>query len=160
MDARTARRGNRVDGKFFRVVADELCEAIRIFVRYDVPFDKSGETRRKRNENFSKGELSPDVVIPDDGQHIWDWYFELSNSLTRVRSGVCEAIPWSEYKAWIDLTQVKIDPEEIDMLRYIDAAFCSQMNVELQEMQEVMNERAKRDGERSAPRPVARGKRR
>ena len=128
-----------------------MTEAIRVYVRYDVP-DENGQTRRERNERFGKSEESPLLEISDEGLYLWNWYFELSQSLLRVRSGVCEPIPPSEFIAWCQATRKLIEPVEYDILRAMDHAFCDEMNKEISDY----NERLKS----SNSSPPVKGKRR
>lgn len=74
--------------------------------------------------------------MPEAGQYLWDWYFEISDSLRRCADGVCFPIPWTEYKAWVDLTGTLIHDDELAILREMDVAFCSETNVELKAFHE------------------------
>lgn len=62
---------------------------------------------------------------------MWDWYFKISDCVRRVRDGVCEPIPPTEIKAWIELTGEIVYPSEYAILCAIDVAYCSEMNKEL-----------------------------
>lgn len=119
---------------------------MRIFVRYHVP-DEKGETRRERNERFDQDELSPPLIIPPIGAYIWQWYHSLSARLRRVRDGVCEPIPPSEFAAWVSVTQTIIYPWEYNIISAIDDAYCDEMNKELKDYRarqdEAMKEAAK-----------------
>ena len=103
-----------------------------MFVRYDTP-NEHGITRRERNEQFIDIEhKSPELIIPDDGQYLWDWYFELASAVGRVIDGVCMPIPWSEYLAWAEVAGLIVRSEEYAILRAMDASFCEETNKELQ----------------------------
>jgi hypothetical protein len=130
-----------------------LCEAIRIFVRYDTP-DENKKTRRDRNEAVN--EPSPLLVIPSEGQYLWDWFQEISSGLRRVADGVCFPIPWSEFLAWSEVTQNIVYAAEYGVLHAIDVAFCDEMNKELQAFQE--RQRDKQRDEVEAARTGGRGR--
>jgi hypothetical protein len=127
---------------FFSVIEQELCDAIRIYVRYDQE-DEKGETRRERNTKYDTP--SPEIELPDDGIYIWDWYHEISNGLRRVHDGICIAIPWSEFIAWSKVTSVEVLAAEYKVLRAIDNAFVEAMNDELQAYHDRENERRKQE---------------
>lgn len=93
--------------------------------------DEKGRTRRERNTAFGD-EYSPEFSIPLIGRYLWDWYFDLSESLTRVRDGICEPIPPSEFIAWKTATGQIVYPSEYDILRAMDVAFCDEMNAEIE----------------------------
>jgi hypothetical protein len=104
-----------------------------VFVRYDTP-NEHGETRRERNERFEQP--SPELIIPDGGQYLWDWYHELAEGVGRINDGVCRPIPWGEYLAWAKVSGSIVRTDEYAILRAMDASFCDEMNKELQAYQE------------------------
>jgi len=118
-----------------------LSDAIRTYVRYDVK-DEGGETRRERNDRF--GHESPPLEYPFAAAHLWEWYFDLSQRLRRVRDGVCEPIPPSEFEAWQRLTGNIVYRHEYAILAAMDAAYCDEMNKELADYQERMREKAEK----------------
>lgn len=77
--------------------------------------------------------VAPEIEIPEDCEHFWRLYFDVSNSLTRTVDGVCHQIPPSEWLAWSTLTGIKID---YDVMRMMDDAFTIAMNRELEERRE------------------------
>lgn len=79
----------------------------------------------------SNVDLAPEPQIPDGGEHLWDWYFTLTKRLRRVRDGVCEPIPPSEFQAWVASTGEIVYPGEYAILCDMDEAFCDEMNKEL-----------------------------
>jgi hypothetical protein len=111
--------------------------------------------RHERNEAF--GETSPPLIVPPSGRYLWDWYFDLSDSLRRVRGGVCEPFPPSEYIAWLHATGNIVYPSEYAILRAMDGAYCAEMNKELADYRE--RDRARREAEAEAAKPK-RGRRR
>jgi len=76
--------------------------------------DENGETRRQRNERF--GEKSPDVEVPMEGAHVWDWFWALSG---RRRSGP-EALTFADVGEWQRLVMVDLLPQEVEMLMAMD----------------------------------------
>lgn len=91
--------------------------------------DENGETRRERNERF--GHSSPEIEIPEAARHLWEWYFDLSRRLRRVRDGACEPIPPSEFMAWKAATRNVVHPHEYAMLCQMDVAYCDEMGMEI-----------------------------
>lgn len=106
-----------------------MCEAISVHVRYETP-DENGLTRRERNDNYDIP--SPEFEIPEGGEYLWGWYFEISNSLRRIDDGTCFPMPPSEIIAWKNLTDRIVTTDEYAILRAMDDAFCEKTNVELQ----------------------------
>lgn len=113
--------------------------------------DENGLSRRERNERFGQGP-SPNVNIPDDGFYLWEWYFQISERLRRVRDSVCEPIPPSEFLAWCKASGTIVNALEYGILSAMDDAFCDEMNRELQDynarMQEKRELEAKQRGRR------------
>ena len=79
--------------------------------------DEKGETRRQRNERF--GAPSPEVEVPDQLLHVWDWFWELS---ARRRSGP-EALTFADIGEWSRLRQVDLEPIEVEFLTAMDDAY-------------------------------------
>ncbi len=108
--------------------------------------NEKGETRRELYdrlgeegiENKDTGEqlVAPELDIPFEGSHLWEWYHDLSNSVARVKDGVCCPIPPSEFIAWKEMNSLEIRSHEYKMLRAMDEAFCAATNVELAEYRE------------------------
>jgi hypothetical protein len=101
---------------------------MRVFVRYDTQ-DENGQRRRDRNDKF--GTESPTLIVPLAGRYLWEWYFDISGGLRRVRDGVCEPIPHTEFQAWKSNTAHIVYPVEHAILRDMDVAFCYETNKEL-----------------------------
>lgn len=117
-------------------------------VRYDTR-DEDGKTRREKYQNFIDSgsnvvEAPPDIIPPIGGQHLWEWYFDLSSRLRRVRDGVCEPIAPSEYMAWAVLADEIVYPHEYAILGAMDVAFCDEMGKELEAFRQRQEERSKR----------------
>lgn len=104
---------------------------MRLHVRYNTP-DENGETRNDRNARFRRppGEDYADY-IPEECEHLWVWYFDISNRMRRVRDGGVEPIPPTEWIAWLKLTGNRVYAWEHRVLAAMDLAFCSEMGKEL-----------------------------
>jgi hypothetical protein len=102
--------------------------------------DENGLSRRERNERFGQGP-SPTVDIPDHGLYLWEWYFQLSGRLRRVRDSVCEPIPPSEFLAWCEASGTIVNTLEYGILSAMDDAFCDEMNQELKDYNTRMQEK-------------------
>lgn len=68
-------------------------------------------------------------------KHVWDWYHAVSESVMRIKNGVCYPIPPSEFYAFTKMTGEIIHPYEYDMLRSIDSVFCVEMSKELSDLE-------------------------
>lgn len=112
--------------------------------------DEKGVTRRERNELVE--EYTPEFKIPLEGRYLWDWYFSISGSLTRVLNGICHPLPPSEVLAWVKMTETIVYPFEYDILREMDSVFCSEMNKELMDYQARQREQHQKELEASRKR--------
>jgi hypothetical protein len=84
--------------------------------RYDMA-GENGETRRQFNQRFGKD--SPEVRIPEQGVHVWAWFWEVS---ARRRSGP-EALSYGEVQEWQRMTCRDVLPVEVEMLMAMDDAY-------------------------------------
>lgn len=120
----------------------KLKQAVENYVRFDMVNEK-GEKRRELYDrlgadgavNKETGEplAAPEIEIPKDCEEHWRVYFDVSNSLSRVKEGECHHIPPSEWLAWSTLTGVRLNYE---IMRMMDNAFVGSMNRELEERRE------------------------
>lgn len=106
---------------------------MRVFTRYDLP-DEKEDTRRARNERV--GFDSPDLIIPEEGMYLWDWYTLLNKSVFRVQDGYYHPIAPTEFQAWSSLTGNLINPVEYEILQSMDYVFCEEMNNEIRSKNE------------------------
>ena len=141
--------GHRGRRGFFQSLKADLVEAVRVYTRYDLP-DSSGDTRRARNERA--GEYAPDFIVPEEGQHVWNWFVDLNRSVSRISNGICRMILPSEYIAWRELTGHVVYAHEYDMLKCMDEAYCIETNLEFESLRTKQQEQQKADME------AARGK--
>lgn len=124
----------------------ELCEAVRVYARYDLP-DEKGETRRERNEKFETE--TPPKIISDEARYLWEWYEDLRNWVSRISDGVCKYIPPTEFTAWAQITGRIIFPEEFKVLHEMDVAFSDEVNKELTAFRERRQEQQKSEIEKA-----------
>lgn len=85
---------------------------------------EGGGTKREHLENIerqTKKQQIPDCHIPPEGEHIWSWFWELS--ARRPQGFGLSSIPYSEYKAWLDVRKPLIHDWEIEILTKMDNAF-------------------------------------
>lgn len=99
-----------------------------MYARYELN-DEQGETRRQRNERFGQGELSPELVVPEQGQYLWNWFFELDEG----RSGGSQPLTALEISAWADLTGNIMTRQDFRILRSMDRAYLHQYEEELKD---------------------------
>lgn len=133
----TRQRDRRGKG-FFRLIRDELIEAIETHVRYDTRLflhkSVDGEavlTRRENNARF--GKPSPEVDVPEVGEYLWDWFFDVDARIARIQDGECRPIPPSEWLAWVTVTGNIVRRWELGILTALDLAYCKALNIELEE---------------------------
>jgi hypothetical protein len=103
---------------------------------------EGGGTKREHLERIEKqtGEQQiPDFTIPIEGEHIWDWFWDLSGR--RPQGFGLSLIPYSEYKAWLDVRKPLIYDWEIEILTKMDQAF-------LQTHQELGKKKQNKQGSR------------
>lgn len=109
--------------------------------------NEKGETRRERNEVM--GQDTPEFKIPQTGNYLWNIFFEMCESVGRIKNGMCYPIPPSEFKAYFELTETIVYPHEYGILRNMDSVFVIEMNKELQDFQSRQREEHKRELEQS-----------
>lgn len=118
-----------------------LSEAVRVYTRYDLP-DENDDTRRKRNARV--GLASPEFIIPEEGLYLWDWFQDISSSVSRVCDGYYRLISPSDFLAWSTLTGNLINPMEYAILKAMDVAFCAETNKEIKAKQDKELEKGKK----------------
>jgi hypothetical protein len=96
---------------------------------------EGGGTKREHLERIEKQtgkQQIPDFAIPIEGEHIWNWFWDLSGR--RPQGFGLSLIPYSEYKAWLEVRKPLIYDWEIELLTKMDRAF-------LEGLQEVKNDK-------------------
>jgi len=107
-----------------------LCAAIEDWCRYDT-IGPDGTTRRERNEDFGRPELSPEIDVPEDGAHLWAIYHEVSSSINRIHDGRCSPISPVDFTAWVNLTGTIVSADEYGILQDMDRAYIKGLNIEI-----------------------------
>ena len=72
-------------------------------------------------ERSTGRQVLPAVEIPPEGEHIWQWFWQLSSK----RGGGFGPGPltYTEIQAWIGTTGTIVRPYEIDILNDMDGAY-------------------------------------
>ena len=83
--------------------------------------------------------------VPDEGGHIWDWYFEVLDGFQGVVNGEPVPIPASEFAAWFALTGNVVSPEEYAILRRMDKARRAALAVEIEYHRAVARDQAEKE---------------
>lgn len=120
----------------------QLCEAIRVNIRYDTK-DENGETRRERNTRFNHP--TPNVRVPPEGRYLWDWFLELNQTRQEGKAGP-QRLTHSEIKAWAELRRVVIRPEEVAVLMEMDNVFISETRQEINDALTRITDKARQGG--------------
>ena len=76
-------------------------------------------------------QISPYPEVPEAGEYLWEWYFDLDSKISRIDDGGCHMIPPSEWRAWVDLTGNIVYPQEFDILAAMDRVYCDGVNEEI-----------------------------
>ena len=79
--------------------------------------------------------VAPELQIDETLAAFWVAFWDVSNSVARIKDGVAFPIPPSEWFYWSKLTDTTLSNEDYGILRAMDVAFCEQMNIELGERQ-------------------------
>lgn len=104
--------------------------SVALIVRYDMPSievkgmggSKETITRREQNERFNQAHLTPDVEPPEDGEHIWDWFWHLSGHRHQGMNGP-QPLTYQDVDLWSRMTGTKVLREEIAILMRMDTAY-------------------------------------
>lgn len=102
--------------------------------------DENGEKRRDRNIKFGNQSLNPALEIPVEGEHLWEWFWKVSN---RRKTGP-ESISYAEIGEFQRMTGVAVRPGEVDILMAMDDSFLSEVRKEQQAAAARREEAAKR----------------
>jgi DNA-dependent RNA polymerase auxiliary subunit epsilon len=85
---------------------------------------EGGGTKREHLERIEKQtgkQQIPEFEIPIEGEHLWNWFWQLSNR--RPQGFGASLIPYSEYKSWLEVRKLLIHDWEIEILTKMDEAF-------------------------------------
>lgn len=111
-----------------------MIESFEAILELDAP-DKNGKTLRSNIEQALKtvpqndpnrAELEEQLQrgqnIPVNLEHVWNWFWSLHAARTQSANGP-NPITYSEIHSWSTLTNTKIRPTEISILRRLDTAY-------------------------------------
>ena len=100
-----------------------LCEAVRISVDLNQQMEGGGSKfeHLERIEKQTGRTQIPEFDIPPEGQHLWDWFWELSGR--RPQGFGLSLIPYTEFEAWDRIRKPLIYDWEIEILTKMDHAF-------------------------------------
>lgn len=75
-------------------------------------------------ERFGKGDLVPEIDLPEDAEHLWDWFWEINR---RRQSGMNGPQPISHeaIAMWSAMTGEILLREELKILTRMDDAYVS-----------------------------------
>jgi alpha-ketoglutarate-dependent taurine dioxygenase len=111
-----------------------MLESFKALLKLDVP-DKSGKTLRTNIEQAIQSlpqkdpkraeleeELQKGQNIPENLEHVWNWFWSLHYARTHSANGP-NPITYSEINSWSKLTNTKVRPTEINILRRLDTTY-------------------------------------
>ena len=104
-------------------MTDILCDAVEIATDLNQQMDGGG-TKREHLERIEKQtgkQQIPEFTIPIEGEHLWNWFWELSGR--RPQGFGPSLISYSEIKAWIEVRKPLIHDWEIEILTKMDFNF-------------------------------------
>jgi hypothetical protein len=65
---------------------------------------------------------SPQYEIPEGGEHLWEWFWDMN--MDRMRDmGTPQPIGPVGIRSWAELSGVTIRPEEVEIIRAMDASY-------------------------------------
>jgi hypothetical protein len=100
-----------------------LCEAVEITADLNQQMEGGG-TKREHLERIEKQtgrQQIPEFEIPIEGEHIWNWFWQLSNR--RPQGFGVSPITFGEIKSWLEVRKPLIHDFEIEILTKMDEAF-------------------------------------
>ena len=103
-------------------------------------------TRRQLNEQFGLEDKTVDVDVPEDGEHIWEWFWHLSGMRASGMNGP-QPLNYLDLEAWKSATGTIVLREEIEILLRMDRAYLNAISDEQEAQRTAENE------QRRTPRP-------
>lgn len=103
---------------------------VALVVKYEMPWHelkgiggaKEAITRRELNERFGQSDKTPDIEPPDEGEHLWEWFWGLSSRRQQGMNGP-QPLSYQEIAIWSRLTGTILLREELAALSQMDAAY-------------------------------------
>ena len=74
-------------------------------------------------EESTGREHVPETYIPFEAEHLWNWFWQLSNARGSSGFGGASPLCFTEIRAWIEVTGLTVRPWEIDAIRAMDGAY-------------------------------------
>lgn len=90
-------------------------------------------------ERFGRDELVQEPEIPEDGEHIWAWFWTLNRRRQHGMNGP-QPLAYDEIGAWARMTGEPIMREELHIITDMDDAYLTALANE-REAQRVANEK-------------------
>lgn len=76
----------------------------------------------KQVEKQKGSDVIPEIEIPEDGQHVWNWFIDLHKK--RGSSGFGAApLLYTEIRAWGELMRITVEPWEVTAIMEMDDAY-------------------------------------
>lgn len=92
-------------------------------------------------ERFGREKLIQEPEIPDEGEHLWKWFWSLSGRRQQGMNGP-QPLTYAEIASWSRLTGEILLREEITIITDMDDAYLEALAKE-REAQRVANEKPK-----------------
>jgi hypothetical protein len=84
--------------------------------------------------------------MPEGGEYLIAWFWDINSGVDRAGDGFCRPITWADYMGWQSMTGEIVHPFEFDILRDIDTAFVSEMTKEIQAARAAAQSQGVRNG--------------
>lgn len=114
-------------------MCESFVEAVYTYTRYDTP-GQDGETRRDRHARFEQP--APNVVIPEELDYLWGWFWEVTKTGTRVAQNQALPVSHLELKAWADNCDELLHGWEFRLLAQASVAWAAALNDEIRYFQD------------------------
>lgn len=79
---------------------------------------------------FKHGNDTPEGLIapefPEQLRHVWEWFSQLQGARVNYGFGVAP-ITYTEMNAWCSMHRIQITPDEVDILKRVDALYLSEV---------------------------------
>jgi hypothetical protein len=108
--------------------------AVEIRIKYDTP-DFHGYTQRRIAELIDFYG-TPQVVIPEHGEYLWNWFWDIVSPASYIRDGEALTLTHNELRCWQQNMGLKVRPFEFDCLMQMSRAWSRAMSVELTKIRE------------------------
>lgn len=86
-------------------------------------------TRREYNERFGQADKTPEVDIPAEGEHLWEWFWHLSERRPSGMNGP-QPLSYLDIDAWVRHTGTLLLREETSILLQLDTTYLNAVSEE------------------------------